>query len=262
MVLKAGDLVHTRWMYFFFNPAGPHNALQGGAPAYSKEHPMHSMRPSAVMVAPPFQSWSAGSGERDPVHLTDEQLVRALTGIHAPLRSKSLAVLCGLAPPTRASAAAVPTWCDDEASFRLRCARELFTRALTEQLHEQGPILDSPQSVRLFLQLKLSAEPAECFWVLFLDSQHRLIEAREMFRGTLTQTSVYPREIVRAALEVHAAAVVLAHNHPSGCTQPSRADEALTSNLKAALALVDVRVLDHFIVGEGGAASMAEKGLI
>lgn len=223
---------------------------------------MHQTSPSAVAVAPPFQCWPASSGTLDPVHLTNEQLVRALTGVHAPLRSKSLAVLCGLVPPTHGVGDAPPSWRDDEASFRLHCARELFTRALVEQLHDRGPVLGNPQTVRTFLQLKLSAEPAECFWVLFLDAQNRLIEAREMFRGTLTQTSVYPREIVRATLELHAAAVMFSHNHPSGITQPSRADEALTSTLKAALALVDVRVLDHFIVGEGSATSMAEMGLI
>jgi DNA repair protein RadC len=97
---------------------------------------------------------------------------------------------------------------------------------------------------------------------LFLDSQHKLLAFEELFRGTLTQTSVYPREVVLRALHHQAAAVVLAHNHPSGSVQPSRADEALTSTLKAALALVDVRVLDHVIVGTGEALSMAEKGLV
>jgi DNA repair protein RadC len=98
--------------------------------------------------------------------------------------------------------------------------------------------------------------------VLFLDVQNKLLAMEELFRGTLTQTSVYPREVVIRALHHHAAAVVLAHNHPSGTVQPSRADEALTHTLKAALALVDVRVLDHIIVGAGQALSMAEKGLL
>ena len=100
------------------------------------------------------------------------------------------------------------------------------------------------------------------FAALFLDAQHRLLALEELFRGTLTQTSVYPREVVLRALHHHAAAVVLAHNHPSGSVQPSRADEALTQTLKAALALVDVRVLDHVIVAPGQALSMAEKGLV
>jgi DNA repair protein RadC len=108
----------------------------------------------------------------------------------------------------------------------------------------------------------LSARKHEVFAVLFLDSQHRMLALEELFRGTLTQTSVYPREVVLRALHHHAAGVVLAHNHPSGAVQPSQADEALTRALKAALGLIDVRVLDHVIVGTGQALSMAEKGLL
>ncbi len=119
-----------------------------------------------------------------------------------------------------------------------------------------------PESVKQYLHLKLAGERSECFAVLFLDVQNRFIAFENMFKGTLTQTSVYPREIICAALAHGAAAVVLAHNHPSGNVQPSRADEALTQTLKAALALVDVRVLDHVIVGSDGALSMAERGLI
>ena len=138
---------------------------------------------------------------------------------------------------------------------------ELARRALAEQLRERAA-LDTPQAVKHYLQLQLAARAHEVFAVLFLDSQHRLIALEELFRGTLTQTSVYPREVVLRALHHQAAAVVLAHNHPSGSVQPSRADEALTHTLKAALALVDVRVLDHIIVAPGAALSMAEKGLI
>ena len=100
------------------------------------------------------------------------------------------------------------------------------------------------------------------FAVLFLDAQNRLVAMEEMFRGTLTHTSVYPREVVKRALHHQAGAVVLAHNHPSGSVQPSRADETITQTLKAALALVDVRVLDHIIVGQGETFSMAERGLV
>ncbi|WP_287924238.1 DNA repair protein RadC, partial [Diaphorobacter sp.] len=121
---------------------------------------------------------------------------------------------------------------------------------------------DSPQAVQHYLQLHLAGRTHEVFAVLFLDSGNRLIAMEELFRGTLTQTSVYPREVVLRALHHHAAAVVLAHNHPSGSVQPSRADEALTQTLKAALALVDVRVLDHVIVAPGAALSMAEQGLV
>lgn len=138
---------------------------------------------------------------------------------------------------------------------------ELARRTLSEQLRER-PLLDSPQAVRHYLQLHLGARPHEVFAVLFLDSQHRLIALEELFRGTLSQTSVYPREVVIHALQHQAAAVVLTHNHPSGNLEPSRADEALTQTLKSALALVDVRVLDHIIVAPGGSLSMAERGLL
>lgn len=138
---------------------------------------------------------------------------------------------------------------------------ELARRALAEQLRERAA-LDTPDAVKHYLQLQLGAKKHEIFAVLFLDSQHRLLALEELFRGTLSQTSVYPREVVLRALHHHAAAVVLAHNHPSGTVEPSRADEALTQALKAALALVDVRVLDHVIVGTGQALSMAERGLL
>ncbi len=138
---------------------------------------------------------------------------------------------------------------------------ELARRALAEQLRERAA-LDTPQAVKDYLQLHLAHKKHESFAVLFLDNQHKLLALEELFRGTLAQTSVYPREVVLRALHHHAAALVLAHNHPSGTVQPSRADEALTQALKAALALVDVRVLDHVIVAPGLALSMAEKGLI
>ncbi|WP_372660703.1 DNA repair protein RadC [Hydrogenophaga sp.] len=138
---------------------------------------------------------------------------------------------------------------------------ELARRALAQRLQEK-PLFDNPRAVRDYLQLQLGARDHEVFAVVFLDSQNRLIALEELFRGTLTQTSVYPREVVLRALHHHAAAVVLAHNHPSGSAQPSRADEALTSTLKTTLALVDVRVLDHFIVTRESATSMAELGLL
>ena len=138
---------------------------------------------------------------------------------------------------------------------------ELARRAMAQQLKERAA-LDTPEAVKHYLQLHLGAKKHEVFAVLFLDSQHRLLALEELFRGTLTQTSVYPREVVLRALHHHAAAVVLAHNHPSGSVQPSKADEALTKALKAALALIDVRVLDHVIVGPGQALSMTERGLL
>ena len=143
----------------------------------------------------------------------------------------------------------------------LAAVLELARRALAQQLRERA-VLDSPRAMLDYLQLHLAAKGHEVFAVLFLDSQNRLLALEELFRGTLTQTSVYPREVLLRALHHQAAAVVLAHNHPSGSVQPSRADEALTQTLKAALALVDVRVLDHVIVAPGAALSMSAQGLL
>lgn len=124
-------------------------------------------------------------------------------------------------------------------------------------------VLTSPQAVRDYLRTRLSCLPHEVFACLFLDAQHRLIACEEMFRGTLAQTSVYPREVVKAALSRNAAAVIFAHNHPSGVAEPSRADELLTASLKQALALVDIRTLDHFVVAAGAdSISFAERGLL
>ena len=127
---------------------------------------------------------------------------------------------------------------------------------------QAGPVFDSPQRVKDYLGLQLGGRAQEVFMVLFLDSQHRLLRSEEMFQGTLTQTSVYPREVLRRALMLGAGAVVLAHNHPSGVAEPSRADEYLTQTLKAALQMIDVRVLDHVIVGQGQVVSLAERGLL
>jgi DNA repair protein RadC len=157
-----------------------------------------------------------------------------------------LARIKGLGPAKRAELVAV---------------LELARRALAEQLRERA-VLQAPQDVKHYLQLQLGGRSHEVFAVLFLDSQHRLLALEELFRGTLSQTSVYPREVVVRALHHNASAVVLAHNHPSGSVEPSRADELITQTLKAALALVDVRVLDHVIVAPGQAVSLAERGLM
>lgn len=133
--------------------------------------------------------------------------------------------------------------------------------ALDAQLRSVTP-LTSPQAVRDYLRLRLVSLEHEVFAVLFLDAQNRLIAYEELFRGTLTQTSVYPREIVKAALKHNAAGLILAHNHPSGVAEPSLQDQALTRTLAEALALVDVRVMDHFVVAGGGTVSFAERGLI
>jgi DNA repair protein RadC len=146
-------------------------------------------------------------------------------------------------------------------SAQLGAALELARRTLQEQL-SSGTALTSPAAVRDYLRLAIGSREYEVFVCLWLDAQHRVICFQEPFRGTLTQTSVYPREIVKAALAANAAAVIFAHNHPSGAAQPSQADELLTRNLREALALVDVKVLDHFIVAGAHSLSFAERGLL
>ena len=143
----------------------------------------------------------------------------------------------------------------------LMAVLELARRATAQRLREREA-LASPEAVKHFLQLHLAAKPHEVFAVLFLDSQNRLLAMEELFRGTLTQTSVYPREVVLRALHYQAAALILAHNHPSGEVTPSASDKSLTQTLRAALNLVDVRVLDHIIVAPGAALSLAEEGLL
>jgi DNA repair protein RadC len=144
---------------------------------------------------------------------------------------------------------------------QLAAATELARRSLQEGL-KAASALTSPGAVRDYLRLVLAARDHEVFVVLFLDAQHRVLRSAELFRGTLTQTSVYPREVVRAALSANAAAVIFAHNHPSGIAQPSQADELLTRQLREALALVEIRVLDHFIVAGNQTLSFAEQGLL
>jgi len=144
---------------------------------------------------------------------------------------------------------------------KLQAARELTARALVEELQHRDA-LTSPAAVRALLQHRLAGLPHEVFAVLLLDAQNRVIAMEELFRGTLTQTSVYPREVVKAALKANAAAVIFAHNHPSGVAEPSRADELLTQSLKQALSLVDVKTLDHFIVAGTKALSFSERGLL
>jgi DNA repair protein RadC len=142
---------------------------------------------------------------------------------------------------------------------QLQAVLELTRRSLSEEL-QIGISLNSPQAVKKYLQLLLGGKPYEAFAVLFLDVKNRLIACEELFRGTLTHTSVYPREIVKEALTHNAASVILAHNHPSGSSEPSAADHSLTQALKQALALIDVRVLDHFVVGGKNVYSFAEHG--
>jgi len=156
--------------------------------------------------------------------------------------------------------------CENEAQYVpapiISAAKELFARALEEDISIHPISFNSPSVVKDYLRLVLGGRQQEVFMVLFLDAQHRLIAAEELFHGTLTQTSVYPREVVKRALIHNAAAVMLSHNHPSGLAEPSSADRSLTDALKQALGLVDVRVLDHIVIGEQEALSFAERGLI
>jgi DNA repair protein RadC len=162
------------------------------------------------------------------------------------LFAADLSTVKGLGPAKRAQFAA---------------AMELARRSLKEELRA-GDALTSPGAVRDYLRLAIAGREYEVFVCLWLDAQHRVVAIEELFRGTLTQTSVYPREIVKAGLRANAAAVIFAHNHPSGAAQPSQADELLTRNLKDALALVDIKVLDHFVVAGRQALSFAERGLL
>ena len=177
-----------------------------------------------------------------------QQLLDRCGGIQGLLHADAqrLKGIKGLGPAKRAELAAVI---------------ELARRALAQEL-VQRPVFDAPHKVKDYLKLQLGQHPHEVFAVMFLDAQARLLKYEEMFRGTLTQTSVYPREVVKRALELHAASVVFAHNHPSGAAEPSKADEYLTQTLVNALRLVDVRVLDHLVVGEGAVISFAERGLL
>src|SRR6267142_896565 len=144
---------------------------------------------------------------------------------------------------------------------QLKAALELARRALREEISSRDA-LASPRAVRDYLRLALAGREQEVFLLVLLDAQHRVIASEELFQGTLTQTSVYPREGVKCALKHNAAAAIFAHNHPSGVAEPSHADEILTRSLKSALALVDIQVLDHFIVAGPRTMSFAERGLL
>lgn len=144
---------------------------------------------------------------------------------------------------------------------QLQAVGEMARRALRESL-EQTPALDHPQAVRDYLRLWLGGERREVFGVLFLDTHHRLLRAETLFFGTIDQTAVHPREVVKRSLALNAATVIVAHNHPSGAPEPSLADVQLTERLSAALALVDIRLVDHFVVTQARTVSLAERGLI
>ncbi|MCU7892492.1 MAG: DNA repair protein RadC [Candidatus Thiodiazotropha sp. (ex Ustalcina ferruginea)] len=144
---------------------------------------------------------------------------------------------------------------------QLQAVLEMSRRYLQQQLNESDS-LTNPQQTRSYLQAMLRHYPYEVFSCLFLDNRHRIIRYEELFRGTIDGASVHPREVVKRALEHNAAALILAHNHPSGVAEPSRADQQITKRLKEALALVDIRVLDHIVIGEGEPVSLAERGMV
>ena len=193
--------------------------------------------------------------------MSNGELLGLLVGDSASLdlAHQPLADLFCLHPQPPAVREAITT---HPVSLILEAAKELIYRAMHETVR-QTPLLSTPELVRNYLKLKLADRQHEVFCVLALDNRHQLIADIEMFRGTLTQTSVYPREIVKVALENNAASVIFAHNHPSGAIEPSQADILLTQTLKKSLALVDVRVVDHFIIaGNEQPLSMAERGLV
>jgi DNA repair protein RadC len=184
---------------------------------------------------------------------------------YAPLSDRDLlGKLIGVRAATRLYQGSLnPLFSGDGDQRHEKCvvAKELIQRWLNEEL-KRDCALSAPAAVRDYLRIHFSGREYESFVALFLDSQHRVIEVEELFRGTLNQTSVYPREVVKAALKENAAAVIFAHNHPSGVAEPSKADEQLTQALKQALSLMDVRVLDHFIVAGASILSFAERGLL
>lgn len=197
-------------------------------------------------------------------NLSNRELLSILIGKEADSHSmRSLAELFGLRMARQPANIGVA---EELVSYSvpkiLIAARELLRRALAETLGEPTEILASPASVRDYLKLALGCQEYESFVALWLDAQNGLISGMELFRGTTTQTSVYPREVVRTGLKLNAVGVIFAHNHPSGSSEPSRADEVLTKQLQQALSLVDIKVLDHFIVADNAVTSFAERGLI
>lgn len=200
---------------------------------------------------------------RGPASLEDAELLALLLGRARPgglprrmlAQAGSLAALFGTAHTQLGPAADLRAWA------RLQAARELHLRSLAEPLHRRA-LLDNPAATETWLRAWLGHLEHELFLCLHLDNRHRLIEADVLFRGTVDGASVYPREVVKSALARNAAAVILAHNHPSGVAEPSMADEQITRRLKSALNLVDIRVLDHLVVSAGHCVSLAARGML
>ena len=205
--------------------------------------------------------------QRGPQSLSDAELLAIFlrTGVRGKtavdLARDLLSEYGGLRPLLEAGQ---PRFCQGkglgEAKYvQLQAVLEMGRRHLFDTL-KRGEALGNPDDTRRFLQARLRHYPYEVFACLFLDNRHRVIEFQELFRGTIDGASVYPREVVRQALASNAAAVILAHNHPSGVAEPSSADYQLTRRLREALGLVDIRVLDHIVIGDGQTVSLAERG--
>lgn len=195
-------------------------------------------------------------------HLSNADLLALLVGRKAArkMSARPLAELFGFAAPRQ------PWLSDNVAAYTahpsLAAAKELVARCLRERMQTEDVCCSSPNTVRAFLCARIGHLEYEAFWCLWLTNKHVLIDAEEMFRGTIDQAKVYPREVVKRALAVNAAAVIFAHNHPSGVETPSHDDVKVTGLLKEALNLIEVRVVDHFVVAGNQAASFAERGLL
>ena len=227
------------------------------------------------MCADPISRWPDSEKPRQkllavgPARLSDAELLAVLlrsglVGVSAVSLARTLISrfggLRGLFAAGREDLCAVAGVGPGKYS-QLQAAAELARRQLAEPLERDGP-LNNPNAVREFLHARLRDRPYEVFCCLYLDNRNRLIQFEELFRGTIDGASVHPREVARRALRRNAAALILAHNHPSGICEPSRADIQLTRRLVDALALVDIRVLDHLVIGDGCAVSLAERGLV
>ncbi len=195
-------------------------------------------------------------------NLSNQELLSILVGSQRAkaLAARPLSEVLGYEKPRQMQL------CEEEPAIyavnpTIAAAKELFTRCMKERMSEEV-CLQSPESVSAFLCSEIGHLEHESFWCLWLDAQHRLIAAGELFRGTLKQASIHPREVVKLALHHNAAAVIFAHNHPSGIPEPSRSDELMTTALSQSLSLVDVKVLDHIIVASNKSVSFVEKGLI
>lgn len=242
----------------------PHSAVRDGAPAF-------------VTRAPPaltIRQWPVGDRPRERLHahgaaaLSDAELLAVVLGNGVPGRDavatgRALLAQAGSLGRLLADPDHLPRLAGVGPAKRARLVAtiELARRSLREKLADL-PAITSPEDSADYLTARLRHLPYEVFACLFLDSRHRVLGYEELFRGTLDGASVYPREVVRACLRYHAGAVILAHNHPSGAAEPSQADCEITRVLVDALALMDIRVLDHLVIGQGAPVSMAAIGLL